>query len=325
VRGQEIRKLFLIHPLGDRARKRPRPHAGYQKSAEDCQGVGSRFGYGCGGCPGIAPGAEVLLPVGQVVRVERVAKTLLPDQEVGAVDIAVVVEIARDFHVGSGRDPHLIERPVEESGQGGRLPPKDGRRVSAIAMGQGAGHVERLGHLVHGQRQHAKAVGASRSRDVHMHVVPRVQCQSALGKTDQLAAPFVKCHRDQLARVVARAVVPQKGLEWRNADQTLEIPRAGQVVGIEGETIQLGTGKTVSIGELFATACEALDVQAKVVQDPQRIRPKGSEVMVLLSDPQKAKDVLKWEPQVDLKTGLKKTADWIEQNLNRFDPQKYQV
>ena len=101
--------------------------------------------------------------------------------------------------------------------------------------------------------------------------------------------------------------------------------RAAQVSGIEGQTIQLGTGDTHSIGELFATACAALGVEARVVQDAQRLRPKGSEVMVLQSDPQKAKNLLGWTPQVDLHTGLQKTAAWIRANLHKFDPQKYQV
>ena len=101
--------------------------------------------------------------------------------------------------------------------------------------------------------------------------------------------------------------------------------KAGEVDAVEGDTIQLGTGSAVSVQQLFDTACAALNVQARVVQDPNRIRPKGSEVMVLLSDPTKAKELLHWQAEVDLKSGLQKTANWIKANLRLFDPGRYQV
>ena len=58
---------------------------------------------------------------------------------------------------------------------------------------------------------------------------------------------------------------------------------AGDARGIDGETIQLGTGRAVSIAELFAAACRALGVEASAVEDPARLRPDASEVLVLQS------------------------------------------
>ena len=65
--------------------------------------------------------------------------------------------------------------------------------------------------------------------------------------------------------------------------------KAAEVEGIEGEVFQLGTGQTVSIGELFDASCAALGVKARAIQEQERLRPDNSEVMVLLSDPSKAK------------------------------------
>jgi len=101
--------------------------------------------------------------------------------------------------------------------------------------------------------------------------------------------------------------------------------KAAEVEGIEGEVIQLGTGQTVSIGELFDAACLALGVKARVVQQQERLRPDNSEVMVLLSDPSKARRLLGWEALVPLEQGLSRTARWLEKNAHLYDPERYHV
>jgi NAD dependent epimerase/dehydratase len=94
--------------------------------------------------------------------------------------------------------------------------------------------------------------------------------------------------------------------------------RAAVAAGIEGETIQLGTGQTVSIAELFTACCQALGVQAVVKEDPKRVRPADSEVEVLLSDPALAARRLGWQAKIDLAQGLRLTADWLGHNLDRY-------
>jgi UDP-glucose 4-epimerase len=101
--------------------------------------------------------------------------------------------------------------------------------------------------------------------------------------------------------------------------------RAGEAKGIEGEVIQLGTGRTVSIGDLFETACKTLNVRAKAVQRVDRIRPDNSEVMVLLSSPAKAKKLLDWEARTSLEKGLKATASWLKDNIQLYDADRYHV
>jgi len=94
--------------------------------------------------------------------------------------------------------------------------------------------------------------------------------------------------------------------------------RAGSTPGVEGETIQLGTGRAVSIGELFEAACRALGVSATVRQDPARLRPDASEVLVLESDPSLAKARLGWTPRVGLEKGLADTALWLKAHLGEY-------
>jgi UDP-glucose 4-epimerase len=96
--------------------------------------------------------------------------------------------------------------------------------------------------------------------------------------------------------------------------------RAGMVEGMEGEVIQLGTGRSVSIEELFALACRVLGVRATATQDMRRLRPNASEVLVLQSDPSRARELLGWMPTVTLEKGLECTASWLQENLKCYRP-----
>jgi len=90
--------------------------------------------------------------------------------------------------------------------------------------------------------------------------------------------------------------------------------RAGAASGVDGMTIQLGTGRSESIAELFEIACRLLDVSARPVEEVERLRPEASEVMVLQSDPGRAKALLGWEAQTTLEDGLLKTIAWLREH-----------
>lgn len=109
------------------------------------------------------------------------------------------------------------------------------------------------------------------------------------------------------------------------ADTVEGFVKAATAEGVVGEVIQLGTGRTVSIAELFSAACRALGREAVAIQEDERLRPEKSEVMVLLSDPSKAKARLGWEAQIPLEAGLTRTAAWLELHLSRFDAERFHM
>ncbi len=96
--------------------------------------------------------------------------------------------------------------------------------------------------------------------------------------------------------------------------------RAGEAPGIDGEVIQLGTGITISIGELFDTACRVLGVKARAVEDPRRLRPDASEVLALQSDATLAHSKLGWRALIGLEDGLERTSEWLRENRERYQP-----
>jgi UDP-glucose 4-epimerase len=87
--------------------------------------------------------------------------------------------------------------------------------------------------------------------------------------------------------------------------------RAAEVSGIDGETIQLGSGRAHSVAELLEMASAILGVDARAVQEDARLRPDASEVLVLQSDPSKARELLAWNPRTNLKDGIRQTIDWL--------------
>lgn len=101
--------------------------------------------------------------------------------------------------------------------------------------------------------------------------------------------------------------------------------RAASTPGIVDQVIQLGTGRTVSIKELFDAACSALGVEAEIAQDPKRLRPDASEVLVLQSDPAKAERLLGWAARVDLEDGLRRTAEWLRDHIEEYPHASHQL
>jgi NAD dependent epimerase/dehydratase len=92
-----------------------------------------------------------------------------------------------------------------------------------------------------------------------------------------------------------------------------------------GRTIQLGTNHDVSVGDLVDMVAEVLGRELTVETDPARVRPDKSEVERLISGPQLARELLGWEPTVDLREGLARTIDWIERNVHRYRVDHYVI
>jgi NAD dependent epimerase/dehydratase len=78
-----------------------------------------------------------------------------------------------------------------------------------------------------------------------------------------------------------------------------------------GETISFGTGKSYSIGEVINIVNRILGKKPEVIEEQDRIRPEKSEVMELLCDYSKAKDLLGWTPRYDLEKGLREVIDFF--------------
>ena len=98
-----------------------------------------------------------------------------------------------------------------------------------------------------------------------------------------------------------------------------------------GETINVGSGFEISIGDTAELIAEVMDVKLNIQSDGARTRPESSEVERLLADNQKARKLLEWSPSYDgrdgFKRGLEKTVDWFSTpgTLARYKPDIYNI
>jgi len=101
--------------------------------------------------------------------------------------------------------------------------------------------------------------------------------------------------------------------------------KAAVMPNIIGKTINLGSSREISIGDLVKLIGQLMGVEINIVIDNQRIRPKGSEVERLLADNTLAKEILDWEPAISLEQGLEKTINWIKTNNEQYRPNTYTI
>lgn len=90
-----------------------------------------------------------------------------------------------------------------------------------------------------------------------------------------------------------------------------------------GEVINVGAGKTISIGELAALIMDVIGTNVIITEKSERLRPEKSEVLRLMCDNAKAKELCNWEPQYSLRDGLKETVEFVRNNMDRFKTDIY--
>lgn len=99
----------------------------------------------------------------------------------------------------------------------------------------------------------------------------------------------------------------------------------GEVPGAIGQTVNIGSGFEISIGELAEKIIERVGRPVRLETDASRLRPAKSEVTRLWAYNKKAKDLLGWEPEVSLDEGLDRTIAYIKDHLDDYDPDRYAV
>jgi dTDP-glucose 4,6-dehydratase len=107
------------------------------------------------------------------------------------------------------------------------------------------------------------------------------------------------------------------------ADTVAGFLAAGSTPGVEGDTINLGTGKTYPVGWFAKRILGLMEVDRPIVQDDERLRPALSEVMKLVSDNSRARDVIGWSPTVSIDDGLRRTIEFVRENPSLYQTDRY--
>jgi NAD dependent epimerase/dehydratase len=115
------------------------------------------------------------------------------------------------------------------------------------------------------------------------------------------------------------------------SDTVAAFARAAVADGILGETINVGSGFEITIGDTAAMIAEALGVSVEITADDQRMRPAASEVERLFADAGKAAKLMNWAPRYGGRDGflrgVKETVAWFAdpENRSRYKHDRYNI
>ena len=92
-----------------------------------------------------------------------------------------------------------------------------------------------------------------------------------------------------------------------------------------GEVINLGYGQAITIGETAELIMKIMGADKQIVSESKRVRPKDSEVLELISNNEKAKELLGWKPEIEFSVGLEKTIEFVSTNIDLFKTDSYNI
>lgn len=94
-----------------------------------------------------------------------------------------------------------------------------------------------------------------------------------------------------------------------------------------GKEVNIATGREVSMAATLEMIAGLMGADVKWTVDPDRLRPRGSEVFRLLGDNSLITSMTDWRPKFTLEQGLQKTIDWftIPDNIKKYKSGIYNV
>lgn len=100
----------------------------------------------------------------------------------------------------------------------------------------------------------------------------------------------------------------EREVDWIYIDDVVDgLLRMAATPGIEGDTLDLGTGKLASVRTLVEHLVKITQAQVQPVFGALPTRPMEQ---IRAANPQATYEKIGWEPKVPLEEGLKKTVDW---------------
>ncbi len=99
----------------------------------------------------------------------------------------------------------------------------------------------------------------------------------------------------------------QRPVDWVYVDDVVQgMIAAGETTGVEGITIDLGSGKTVTVGDV---AERVVALMGRAVSLHYRSQPTRAFEVVRVADTATARERLGWSPKTSLEQGLQSTVD----------------
>lgn len=106
------------------------------------------------------------------------------------------------------------------------------------------------------------------------------------------------------------------------ANGFLAIARSDKTIG---EEINIATQQEISIGDLAKEIIGQINPKAQILCDEERLRPEKSEVNRLLGANEKIKRLTDWKPQYTFAEGIEETIRWMQQHMESYKPDIYNI
>jgi len=121
-----------------------------------------------------------------------------------------------------------------------------------------------------------------------------------------------------LEKIIMGSLEPVRDMTFvkDTAEGFIQVGLCDKVVG---QVVNLGVGRGESVGAIVKMILRLLGKgNMPIEQDPARVRPSKSEVIRLISDNTKAREICGWNPRYTLEDGLIETIEWIKKNLHNY-------
>ena len=135
---------------------------------------------------------------------------------------------------------------------------------------------------------------------------------------------ITQCLKPDVTTIRLGSLTPTRDLNYV-ANTVHGFMMAGAHPDTLGQTLNIGSGREISIGDLAATIARLTGREITIESDEQRVRPAKSEVERLLADNSLARKLIGWEPLFTLEQGLEKTIEWFRENLSGYRADVYNV
>ncbi len=120
----------------------------------------------------------------------------------------------------------------------------------------------------------------------------------------------------ECAAILVGDTTPLRDLTFVS-DTVAAFVAAGAAPDLEfGRAYNCGAGKAATVADLIGWIMKLTGCDKPVVQEPQRMRPRNSEVRALLADSRRLTAKTGWRPQIPLREGLARTVAWWRSRLD---------
>ena len=135
---------------------------------------------------------------------------------------------------------------------------------------------------------------------------------------------ITQCLQPKIETIQLGSLTPTRDLKYV-ANTVDGFIKAAEHDDAVGRTLNIGSGREISIGDLAKTIVRLTGRDVRIECDQQRIRPGKSEVERLLADNTLATKLIRWKPLFTLEEGLELTIEWFRKHISGYQADGYTI